>query len=217
MKKKQEKQSKTVSIEFDQRHLYIITTALEVYSRLRSGQIKIAMDAAFHDKELTYQDGEVLESFVRTIVFHKEKLLIENRNAYYGVGCDQMKDGTVAWEIKKAIEEYLHYERNDGYRDMGVDGDGVLNISGIPDAKILDELFLSKKYWKPQKAFRIPQRYQEKMSTFIQNKQYDKAWEIVDKSFKNKPLPRGKNARIEEVAGTYYVIVEKPIKPENKL
>ena len=201
MKKKKE-QYKRVSIDFDERHLSIMTTALEVYSRLRSGQIKIAMDAAFHDKELTYQDGEVLESFVRTIVFHKEKLLIENRNAYYGVGCDQMKDGTVAWEIKKAIEEYLHYERNDGYRDMGVDGDGVLNISGIPDAKILDELFLSKKYWKPQKAFRIPQRYQEKMSTFIQNKQYDKAWDIVNKSFKNKPLPRGKNARIEEIAGT---------------
>ena len=216
MKKKKE-QYKRVSIDFDERHLSIMTTALEVYSRLRSGQIKIAMDAAFHDKELTYQDGEVLESFVRTIVFHKEKLLIENRNAYYGVGCDQMKDGTVAWEIKKAIEEYLHYERNDGYRDMGVDGDGVLNISGIPDAKILDELFLSKKYWKPQKAFRIPQRYQEKMSTFIQNKQYDKAWDIVNKSFKNKPLPRGKNARIEEIAGTYYVIVEKPIKPENKI
>ena len=208
------KQPKTVSIEFDQRHLYTITTALEVYSRLRSGQIKMAMDTAFHDKELTYQDGEVLESFVRTIVFREDKFLIEHRNGYYGVGCDQMKDGTVAWEIKKAIEEYLHYERNDGYRDMGVDGDGVLNISGIPDAKILDELFLSRKYWKPQKAFRIPQRYQEKMSTFIQNKQYDKAWEIVDKSFKNKPLPRGKNARIEEVAGTYYVIVEKPIKPD---
>jgi hypothetical protein len=205
--------SKKIAIEFDEKHLSTITTALEVYSRLRSGQIKVAMDAAFHDKELTYQDGEVLESFVRTIVFHKEKLLIENRNAYYGVGCDQMKDGTVAWEIKKAIEEYLHYERNDGYRDMGVDGDGVLNISGIPDAKILDELFLSRKYWKPQKAFRIPQRYQEKMSTFIQNKQYDKAWDIVNKSFKNKPLPRGKTARIEEVAGTYYVIVEKPIKP----
>ena len=216
MKKKKE-QYKRVSIDFDERHLSIMTTALEVYSRLRSGQIKMAMDTAFHDKELTHQDGEVLESFVRTIVFHKEKLLIENRNAYYGVGCDQMKDGTVAWEIKKAIEEYLHYERNDGYRDMGVDGDGVLNISGIPDAKILDELFLSKKYWKPQKAFRIPQRYQEKMSTFIQNKQYDKAWDIVNKSFKNKPLPRGKNARIEEIAGTYYVIVEKPIKPENKI
>ena len=211
MKKKKE-QYRRVSIDFDERHLSTITTALEVYSRLRSGQIKVAMDAAFHDKELTHQDGEVLESFVRTIVFHKDKFILDNRNGFYGVGCDEMKDGTVAWEIKKAIEEYLHYERNDGYRDMGVDGDGVLNLSGIPDAKILDELFLSRKYWKPQKAFRIPQIYQEKISKVMQEKQYDMAWKIVDKSFKNKPLPRGKLARIEEVAGTYYVIVEKPMK-----
>jgi hypothetical protein len=34
----------------------------------------------------------------------------------------------------------------------------------------------------------------------------------VDKSFKNKPLPTGRSAKIEEVSGTYYVVVEKPIK-----
>jgi len=71
-----------ISIEFDRKHLSVLTTALEIYSRLRSGQIKIAMDSAFEDKELTYEDGQVLESFVRTIVFRKEELLIKNRNAY---------------------------------------------------------------------------------------------------------------------------------------
>jgi len=121
-----------------------------------------------------------------------------------------MKDGTVAWEIKKAIEEYLHYERNGGYRDMGVDGDGVLNISKIPEPKILDKVH---GYWKPEKAFRIPQRSQSKISEAIKAQQHNKAWEIVDKCFKNKPLPRGSSARIQEVSGTYYVVVTKPIKP----
>jgi hypothetical protein len=199
-----------ISIEFDRKHLSVLTTALEVYSRLRSGQIKVAMDSAFEDKELTYEDGQVLESFVRTIVFRKEELLIKNRNAYLGVGCEAMKGGTVAWEIKKAIQEYLHYERNDGYRDMGVDGDGVLNISKIPEPKILDKVH---GYWKPEKAFRIPQRSQNKISEAIKAQQHNKAWEIVDKCFKNKPLPRGSSARIQEVSGTYYVIVTKPIKP----
>jgi len=199
-----------ISIEFDRKHLSVLTTALEIYSRLRSGQIKIAMDSAFEDKELTYEDGQVLESFVRTIVFRKEELLIKNRNAYLGIGCKTMKDGTVAWEIKKAIEEYLHYERNGGYRDMGVDGDGVLNISKIPEPKILDKVH---GYWKPEKAFRIPQRSQSKISEAIKAQQHNKAWEIVDKCFKNKPLPRGSSARIQEVSGTYYVVVTKPIKP----
>ena len=200
--------SDRVSIEFDRKHLPVLTTALEVYSRLRSGQIKIAMDSAFEDKELTYKDGQVLESFVRTIVFRKEELLIKNRNAYLGVGCEAMKGGTVAWEIKKAIEEYLHYERNNGYRDMGVDGDGVLNISKIPEPKILDEVH---GYWKPEKAFRIDQRYQSKISEAIEGNQYNKAWQIVDKCFKNKPLPIGSSAKIQEVSGTYYVVVTKPV------
>jgi len=199
-----------ISIEFDRKHLSVLTTALEIYSRLRSGQIKIAMDSAFEDKELTYEDGQVLESFVRTIVFRKEELLIKNRNAYLGIGCETMKDGTVAWEIKKAIEEYLHYERNDGYRDMGVDGDGVLNISKIPEPKILDKVH---GYWKPEKSFRIPQRSQSKISEAIKSQQHNKAWEIVHKCFKNKPLPMGSSARIQEVSGTYYVVVTKPIKP----
>lgn len=199
-----------ISIEFDRKHLPVLTTALEVYSRLRSGQIKIAMDSAFEDKELTYEDGQVLESFVRTIVFRKEELLIKNRNAYLGVGCEAMKGGTVAWEIKKAIEEYLHYERNGGYRDMGVDGDGVLNISQIPEPKILDKVH---GYWKPEKAFRIDQRYQSKISEAIKAQQHHKAWEIVDKCFKNKPLPIGSSAKIQEVSGTYYVVVAKPVKP----
>jgi hypothetical protein len=199
-----------ISIEFDRKHLPVLTTALEVYSRLRSGQIKIAMDSAFEDKELTYEDGQVLESFVRTIVFRKEELLIKNRNAYLGVGCEAMKGGTVAWEIKKAIEEYLHYERNNGYRDMGVDGDGVLNISKIPEPKILDKVH---GYWKPEKAFRIDQRYQSKISEAMEGNQYNKAWQIVDKCFKNKPLPIGSSAKIQEVSGTYYVVVAKPVKP----
>ena len=93
---------------------------------------------------------------------------------------------------------------------MGVDGDGVLNISKIPEPKILDKVH---GYWKPEKAFRIPQRSQNKISEAIKAQQHNKAWEIVDKCFKNKPLPRGSSARIQEVSGTYYVIVTKPIKP----
>jgi hypothetical protein len=211
--KKKKPESKKVSIEFDEKHLTTLTTALEVYSRLRSGQIKFAMDAAFRDKGLTYEDGEVIESFIRTIVFYKEEDIIKNRNCYYGVGCEAMKDGTVAWEIKKTIEQYLHYQMNNGFRRIcDVSGDGPMQISDVPVPKIVDPIrtLSPMRYWEPKMHFRIPQRYQEKMNSYMKEKQFDKVWELVDKSFKKKPLPKGKLTKIDEISGTYYVIVVEP-------
>jgi hypothetical protein len=213
MKKKKE-QSKKISIEFDEKHLGTLATALEVYSRLRSGQIKMAMDTAFWDKDLTYQDGEVLESMVRTIVFHKEEELMENRNCYYGIGCEKMKDGTVAWEIKKTIDQYLHYQRNDGYRQIcDVSGNGAFQSSEVPMPKIIEpsRMLSEFAYWKPQKEFRIPQRYQERVDKAMKSKDFTLVWELVDKAFKNS-LPKGSSSKVQEVAGTYYVVITEPYK-----
>lgn len=214
--KKKNKSSKKVSIEFDERHLGTLATALEVYSRLRSGQIKMAMDTAFWDKELTYQDGEVLESMVRTIVFHKEEELMKNRNSYYGIGCEKMKDGTVAWEIKKTIEQYLHYQRNDGYRQIcDVSGAGAFQSSDVPMPKIIEpsRMLSEFAYWKPQKEFRIPQRYQERVDKAMKSKDFTLVWELADKAFRNK-LPKGSSSKVQEVAGTYYVVITEPYKNE---
>jgi len=213
MKKKKIK-SKKVSIEFDEKHLETLVNALEVYSRLRSGQIKIAMDTAFWDKELTYEDGEVLESMVRTIVFHKEKELIDHRNAYYGIGCEKMKDGTVAWEIKKTIDQYLHYQRNDGYRQIcDVSGNGAFQSSKVPMPKIIEPSCMLSEfaYWKPQKEFRIPQGYQNRVDKAMKDKDFTLVWELVDKAFKNS-LPKGSSSKVQEVAGTYYVVITEPYK-----
>jgi len=204
---KNKKIYKKVSIEFDERHLSTLTTSLEVYSRLRSGQIKFAMDAAFWDKNLNYNDGEAIESFVRTVVFHKDDELMKNRNAYYGVGQEKLKDGTVAWEIKKTIEEYQHYQRNNGIRKIGdVSGDGVIQISDIPVPKIKGD---HNGYWSPMMVFLISKRYQEPMDKAMEEKNFKKVWEIVDKSFKKKPLPKGSSTKVVK-NGSYYVIVEKP-------
>ena len=208
--KKKIKQSKKVSIEFDEKHLATLATALEVYSRLRSGQIAMAMSTAFIDKAcLNYIDTHVIESVVRTLAFRNEDICTRP-NSYYGVGCEQMKDGTAAWEIKKVIEQYLHYQQNDGYRTiMNVSGNGAMQYSEVPLPKIIDAV---NGYWNPRKEFKIPQRYQEPMDKAIKDKDFTKAWEIVNKSFKKNPLPKGSKSRIEPVAGTYYVIVEQPYK-----
>lgn len=249
MKYKKQK-PKRIQIEFDSKHIPVLISALETYSRLQSGQVSMAMDNVYADRNLSYDERQHIENTVRYMAFpanvrreydghgefydqynntydssgsiieeseewenKKNRPHLDHPNCYFGVGCKEMRNGTIAWEIKKAIEEFLHYERNDGYRDMGVDGDGVLNITGIPNAKILDPIILSSfKYWEPQKKFRIPQRYQEKVDRLIKNKEYKSVWEIVNKAFKRNPLPSGSKYKIEEVSGTYYVIVDKPYK-----
>jgi hypothetical protein len=197
------KPRKKVAIQFDEEHLQTIATAMEVYSRLRSGQIKSAFDAAFCDKNLTYEDGETIESFVRTLVFRNDEHIINNRNAYYGVGQEQMKDGTEAWEIKKTVEQYLHYERNDGYRNlMDVSGDGPLQCSKVPVPKILN--------FEPSKTFPVPKRAHEILNKAFEKNDWETMWATVELAFKNKPLPKGKSTKIEKVDNQWVVIVNEP-------
>lgn len=239
-----------VRIEFDKEHLQTLVTALEVYSRLRSGQVSMALDEAYWDRNLSWDEREYFEKMIRTLAFpanckreydghggfydqynneydeggnivnesedwkaYKNRPHLDHASSSFGVGCEEMKDGTVAWEIRKAIQEYLHYERNNGYRDMGVDGDGVLNISGIPNPKVIDSE--TNEYWKPIKQFPVPKRYQEKlriaMAKAIPNKSYSEVWSIIDKAFKKKPLPRGSSYKVElNEKSEYCVTIEKP-------
>ncbi len=241
------KPRKRIQIEFDYEHLPTLINALETYSRLQSGQVSMAMDTVYADRNLTWDEREYLEKVVRYVAFpsnprreydghgefydqynnvydeggniveeseewkqKKSRPHLDHPNSSFGVGCNEMKNGTIAWEIKKAIEEFLHYERNGGFRDMGVDGDGVLNISGIPNAKVLDPE--TKQYWQPEKWFAVPKRYQQKVKEAILNKDYVNVWRFADKAFKKiSPLYCGKK-RIDEKNSEYYVVLEKPFK-----
>lgn len=249
-KMKKKEQNKKICMEFEKKHLQTLVTALEVYSRLRSGQISMALDEAYFDRNLSWDEREYLEKVVRTIAFprncerrydghggfydqydneydengnilkesedwkaYKNRPHLDHANSSFGIGCDEMKDGTVAWEIKKAIQEYFHYERNDGYRDMGVDGDGVLNISGVPSPKVIDPE--TNEHWRPVKQFPLPKSYQEKMKVAmakaIPNKAYSEVWSIVETAFKKKPLPRGSSYKVEtDKDGKFCVAIEKP-------
>jgi len=244
------KDPKRIQIEFEKQHLIVLVSALETYSRLQSGQIKMAMDEVYWDRGFTYGEGLHIENTVRFHAFPPDAIReydghggfydqydneynengqiikesedwknkkirphLDHPNSSFGVGCKEMIRGTIAWEIKKAIEEYLHYERNDGYRDMGVDGNGVLNISKVPDVKIIDSD--TKQYWKPEKHFLIPKRYQKCIEEYLKLEKYKDVWCVVDKAFKKKPLPKGKLSRIEKCNGGYYVVVEYPIKPSD--
>jgi hypothetical protein len=246
------KKSKKIQIEFDYDHLAVLTTALEVFSRLRSGQVDMAMSEAYWDRLIDWNEREAIHRHVRYVMFpslperrydghggfydqynneydesgsiikeseewKKKKTFpnLDHPNSSFGVGnTKEMREGTIAWEIKKVIEQYLHYERNDGYRRIcDVSGDGVMKFSDVEPPQILDSI---NGYWKPQKEFRIPQRYQEKVSKAIKNKEYNQAWDLVYKAFEKNPLPKGNMSSIQEVSGSYYVIIEKPYKLNEK-
>ena len=240
--------TKKVKIEFDYGHLGVLVTALEVYSRLRSGQVDMAMSEAYWDRLLDWDEREYIHKVVRHAYFpsfpvrhydghggfwdyynneydengvivkeskewekKKEFPHLDQLNSSFGVGnTKEMRHGTIAWEIKKTIDQYLHYERNDGYRKIcDVSGDGAMKFSDIEPPKILDDI---NEYWKPEKKFRIPQRYQKRIEKTIKEKQFSKTWDIVYQAFEKNPLPTGSTSKIEEIAGIYYVVIEKPYK-----
>lgn len=203
-KKTKDKPRRKVSIQFDEEHLGTLVSALETYSRLRAGQIKLAFDTVYWDKELTYHDVETIENFVRAIVFNKDELLSQNRNASYGVGCEEMRDGTVAWEIKKTIEQYQHYQRNDGYRRVcDVSGDGPMQFSHVPVPKIVD--------FNPSKTFDVPKKAYDILNKAYDKKDWETMWATIELAFKNTPLPKGKSSKIEKQENDKWVIiVEEP-------
>lgn len=68
-KKEKKETAQKVLLELDEKHLPTIINALETYSRLRSGQIKMALDAVYWDASLTYEEGQYIENAIRYVVF----------------------------------------------------------------------------------------------------------------------------------------------------
>ena len=239
--KKKNSESKKVVIEFDEKHLSTLVTALETYSRLQSGQIKMAIDTAYGDRHISYEESQSIENIIRYIAFprslernydghgsfydqynneydeggsivkeseewarKKNHPHLDHPSSSFGVGCKEMKGGTIAFEIKKTIEQYMHYQMNNGFRKvMDVSGDGAMQFSDVPLPKVLS--------WKPEKAFKISPKYQNSMQKALDQKNFSEAWSVVDKAFKTKPLPRGKTTKIEQSEeGHYQVVVQEP-------
>ena len=245
-KKKSKAQSERVSINFESQHLPVLVAALETYSRLLTGQVKIAVDTVYSDRHISYEEAQFIENAVRYVAFpqsperrydghggfydqynneydeggsivresplwknKKNNPHLEYANSYFGVGCREAHNGTVAFEIRKVIDQYLHYKENDGYRVVNlVSGDGVrgTGYSGIPVPYV--------EGFKPELRFCIPKRNQAQVEKLFQNqKDWDKLWSYIkNTAFKNKPLPTGSCSRLQKIDNLWYVVVEEPYK-----
>ena len=195
--------NETIQLELDERYLPTLVNALEVYSRLRCGQIKYALDSAFYDKNIDYDEAMYLENIVKGLIFKNEQILDHN-NMSYGIHSKEAGDGKQAFAIKKTIEQYLHYKRNNGYRRIcDVSGDGPMKcMSPYPEPKIVG--------FNPHKIFPIPKRQYAKLDFLFENKDFGAMWVIVDKIFEKKPLPKGTSSEIKKMNDKWVVIVKEP-------
>ncbi len=137
----------------------------------------------------------------------KNRPHLDHSNSSFGVGCEEMRVGTIAFEIRKVIDQYLHYKRNDGYRRVAdVSGDGMpFSYSGIVPPKVLN--------FKPELKFKIPAKCQKKIDKLFTDNKWDNLWNYIDKIvFKDTPLPRGNKSKLQKIDNQWHVIVEEPYK-----
>jgi hypothetical protein len=209
MKNKKSKEHKKVSITFDERHLPVLTRALETFMRLRSGQIGMAMDEVYSDKQSKmlkdknyhhYDDNKDIEKLIRSVYFKD----LDSPNAAWGIG-QYGHGGEEAYMISKTLRQYMAYERNDGYSGTGRDFDTCWgSYSEIPNPVV--EGFSTRKF------FKAPKNIQKKLEDLIEVGDFKGAFDLIDKKFKT--LPRGDKYEISFSGNDWGVFVTAPRKKE---
>jgi hypothetical protein len=88
--------SNFTKIHLTDKQIQVIITALSCYCRLRSGQIGIAMDEAYRDKDISYDERDEIETKVREVVFGQPKSYVANNSRGCGgdddSGCPTLKE-----------------------------------------------------------------------------------------------------------------------------
>ena len=153
------------SIKLTDNHLSVIIKALEVYYRLRSGQISMAISEAFKDRIIDWDKKDLIERHVQSAT-HPDRLT-------FGVGHEKLKDANLGYEILKTLEEFLSVKKNGGYWGNGVNFNGALKVTQEPLPKIegfnqFKDVFLTSK--ESQLLYK-----------HIKNSNWSDAWAIVDK------------------------------------
>jgi len=214
-------------ISFTDKHLVLIKTALEIYYRMKSGQISMALDEVYPEKFLSWDEREDIEKFIRNIVFpdlhpyydhvHKdeERELRDDRkgltpNAYFGVGNKELGDANLAYEIEKTITQYLSVKNNNRYWKV--------NCSFYDPLKVTDEPLPEIEGFNKWIDFPLTIAQSKKILKYYTKKDYFKMWQEYDKL--ELDLPKSEKKEIIPVFVEDNISVKKIIirchKPQKK-
>ena len=121
----------------------VIREALEVYSRLKHGQIdelrNLFRDRWCNPKGSFNWSSEYLFDTLKSVIFPELE-----KNAYHGVGSQVYPDSTVAWDLMQVIRHRLAWDRledenKDKSRHWGVQYDEPMKFGSEPLAKITSD------------------------------------------------------------------------------
>jgi len=172
------------TIKLSDAHLRVINRALEVYSRMRSGQVGMALDYAY-DKCIDWDSRDVIEKMVRKLIIDDKEL--SSPGASYGFNSNQVGDAKIAYEIKCVFRQFLAVKNNDGFFSYEtIDFGDALKASDEPLPEIVD----FKKYIDHN----FTPKQSEKINKFHNKKQHKEAWDYID-SLK-LDLPKGERAEL---------------------
>lgn len=174
-------------VKLSDNHLRVINRALEVYYRMRSGQIGIALDSAY-DHLIDYDHRDLIEKMVRTLVINDKSL--SSPGASYEFNNDKIGDARIAYEIQSTFRQYLAVKNNDGYFDYStVDFRDPLKASDEPLPEIVNFVKYIDHLFTPEQSKKINQLHNKK--------KYKEAWDYID----NLKLDLPKGEGLELISG----------------
>ena len=171
-------------VKLSDTHLCVINRALEVYYRMRSGQIGIALDRAY-DKCIDYGSRDLIEKMIRKLIIDDKQL--SSPSASYSFNSDEIGDARIAYEIQGVFRQYLAVKNNDGFFDYTtVDFRDPLKSSDEPLPEVVNFVKYIDHVFTPEQSKKINQLHNKK--------KYKEAWDYID-SLK-LDLPKGEGVEL---------------------
>lgn len=185
------------TVKLTDNHINVIALALEVYYRLNSGQIGIALDTTYSYK-LDRETVDLVEDMIKRKIFPE----LNHRGSAYGFNSPQIGNARIAYEIRKVLEEYIAVKKNDGYYGYTVNFDGPLKASDEPFPFVVEH--------KNYKDFNVPEAESDFILKCIADKDYEQMWDHIDNLDLN--IPKGEKTEVIPAGHFVIIRVTKPRK-----